>query len=511
MGPFLEYLARNGMTRKQHQIEGVSKMKDIELNGRRVGQDAYRGGILADEMGLGKTAQVIGVLLENIKPHTLIVVPRALLEQWHKAILDGTGHDSFIYHATTSRSFLTAPVVLTTYGKLVSDYLKRRKQKTVSLFDLVWNRVVFDEAHHLRTPSSRRHQASCELRTNHTWLVTGTPIQNSVQDLYNLYSVVGVPRPRDLELMPDEHRQLLIRRTKAEANLELPRLTKHIIEVPWGDRSEQDWASDVHSQTGFSRLESSCKSRYGKLAMHHFVVLQRARQCCTDMSLLQTDIEKLREAGVQPVNACAVACKSKLDRVVEEIVKREGTRKLVFCHYRKEIDSLFRSLEETGLRCARFDGRVTRENRREIVSSKEIDVLILQIQTGCEGLNLQQFSEVYFTTSHWNPGVEDQAIARCHRMGQKRDVEVFVFRMKGFGEESRTLDGYIRDVQRKKRVAALHINEAGIPTGETCSICMQDIMTTEQTVLDCGHVFHDACMNRWLLRGSSCPTCRAVV
>tara|TARA_Y100000816_G_C26041594_1_gene545581 strand:+ start:70 stop:1104 length:1035 start_codon:yes stop_codon:yes gene_type:complete len=343
------------------------------------------------------------------------------------------------------------------------------------------------------------------------WLVTGTPIQNSVHDLYNLYSVLGVPKPRSIEVMPEDYRQILIRRTKEEVKLDLPRVVKHIIEVPWGNASELDWAADVHSQVKFSRLESSKKSRYGKLALHHFVVLQRARQSCTDMSLLNSDIERLREAGIRPVNAEAVACKSKLDCVVEEIVKRRGSRKLVFCHYRKEIDSLFRSLEEEGFRCARLDGRVSREDRIGIIDSGEIDILVLQIQTGCEGLNLQQFSEVYFTTSHWNPGVEDQAIARCHRIGQEREVEVYVFRMNGFGEGSKTLDGYIRGVQRKKRAAANHINNPNQSTGETCSICMQDISADEQTQLDCGHMFHNACMNRWLLRGNSCPFCRAPI
>ena len=78
------------------------------------------------------------------------------------------------------------------------------------------------------------------------------------------------------------------------------------------------------------------------------------------------------------------------------------------------------------------------------------NVMILQIQTGCEGLNLQQFQEVYFTSPHWNPSVEEQAIARCHRIGQTKPVKVFRFIMKGFGE-ALSLDQYCISVQEKKR------------------------------------------------------------
>lgn len=89
--------------------------------------------------------------------------------------------------------------------------------------------------------------------------------------------------------------------------------------------------------------------------------------------------------------------------------------------------------------------------REEYLTSKTIDVLILQIQTGCEGLNLQTFSEVYFVTPHWNPAVEDQAVARCHRIGQQNEVDVFRFEMSNFGDETNSLESHARNVQEKKR------------------------------------------------------------
>ena len=102
---------------------------------------------------------------------------------------------------------------------------------------------------------------------------------------------------------------------------------------------------------------------------------------------------------------------------------------------------------------SQFDGRTSQNEREEILMSKT-DALILQIQTGCEGLNLQQFKEVYFISPTWNPAVEDQAIARAHRIGQNRPVDVFHFVMEGFGNDTRSLDQYSGLVQQVKRQLA---------------------------------------------------------
>ena len=107
-----------------------------------------------------------------------------------------------------------------------------------------------------------------------------------------------------------------------------------------------------------------------------------------------------------------------------------------------------------------FDGR-TSESERNSILTRKCDVLILQIQTGCEGLNLQHFSEIYFVSPHWNPAVEDQAVARCHRIGQTEEIDVFRFNMCGFDDddETRTLDEYSAAVQDVKRGIMTMIEE----------------------------------------------------
>ena len=130
----------------------------------------------------------------------------------------------------------------------------------------------------------------------------------------------------------------------------------------------------------------------------------------------------------------------------------------MFCHYQEEIDVIASRLSAGGIeKIVKYDGRNSGGKNLDKIGEKA-DVLIMQIQTGCEGLNLQQnFSEIYFISPHWNPFIEDQAIARCHRIGQTKSVDVFKFEMKGFkkGEDSDntpiSMETYVNQVQSSKR------------------------------------------------------------
>ena len=122
----------------------------------------------------------------------------------------------------------------------------------------------------------------------------------------------------------------------------------------------------------------------------------------------------------------------------------------MFCQFLGEIDALQELLETHTMVVNVVDGRTTPEQKNKYLEGN-CDVLILQIQTGCEGLNLQMFSEIYFVSPHWNPGVEDQAVARCHRIGQSKEVDVFRFTMQDFAEEHPSIETYCREKQEIKR------------------------------------------------------------
>jgi len=146
---------------------------------------------------------------------------------------------------------------------------------------------------------------------------------------------------------------------------------------------------------------------------------------------------------------------SKISKVVRTILSRKdnGKRKIVFCHFRAEIDYIQARLTTAfpSLVVRYLDGRTRENERRQILApDADIDVLILQIQTCCEGLNLQQFSEVYFVSPDWNPSVEDQAVARCHRFGQTEPVVVFRFVMAPFKIPATPETQHLLDAQRER-------------------------------------------------------------
>ncbi len=188
------------------------------------------------------------------------------------------------------------------------------------------------------------------------------------------------------------------------------------------------------------------------------MLMLKAKQSCIMPSMMKHTLNSEDQSEYKE----AFDHTSKLDSIISTIVGRKdnGCGKLIFCNYRKEIDEVADRLVSAGLKVAKFDGRTPFSKRQEILTQPN-DALILQIQTGCEGLNLQQnYSEIYFVSPHWNPAVEDQAIARCHRIGQVKPVFVHRFEMSRFDKDdsqlidTMTIDSYTSLKQDVKRDVA---------------------------------------------------------
>lgn len=487
MQRFKDYVNRNALNQSQHQYDGIKWCYDIEKKGACISGQTIHSGILADEMGLGKTIQMVGLILVNFKLHTLIVLPRALLEQWEKFIIQTLQHKPIIYHGHNIKKITLdvvyeSPIVITTYGIIT---------KCKMLHEITWDRIIFDEAHHLRNKKSQVHNASVRIKATHKWLVTGTPIQNYISDFYGLCVVLGldpinVCRENVLNIVD----KVVLKRMKSQVGIVLPKIKRTLINVEWEDEEEKEMAKTIHEQLVFSRMHKG----EGTSGLHIFKLLHQAKQSCIAMNMIQKNKH----------------FQSKINKVVNVILERNnGASKLIFCHYRYEIEQLQSQLVSYGLQVEIIDGKTNTSSRIHIIQRRDIDVLILQIQTGCEGLNLQHYSEVYFVSPHWNPAVEDQSIARTHRIGQEKQVEVFTFKMEPLDDtrQSRTFDSHVKHVQRIKRedmekIAPIKYDNV------TCSICLSSNNTNAYSTLDCGHIFHKSCIDEWFIHGDSCPICR---
>ena len=505
MKRFDKYLEHSGMDKKQYQYDGVkwclqNELFPINLLDIKTKKDTkkkldtistanlyVKGGFVADEMGLGKTITMIGLMFCNYVKNTLIVLPPILIEQWNKQIQKTTGHNPLIYYGANKKKYTledlqNAPIVITSYGaititKKTLQNIKDFPNSITDLHKIHWSRIIFDEAHHLRN-SNTRFKSVKLLRSNIRWLVSGTPIQNSKRDFKNLCSILTIPTGLlRIETLPLISQKYVLKRTKKQVGIEIPDAFNYKTIIGWKNEKEKELSEELHSWLNCGKVPPRKNNKYLCSLLYSdkgpLPIYVRSRQLCILPSLMNNAINDLeyfckmmgydeKAMGSVGIDNYKEALKhsSKMDAVINKILENKDNNngKIVFCHFKEEIDMVEKRLLEGGIeRIAKFDGRVNGAQRNDILNEKN-DVLILQIQTGCEGLNLQEnYSEIYFISPHWNPAVEEQAIARCHRIGQKKEVAVYRFEMGNFVEDLRTIDNYVGDVQINKKAIANEI------------------------------------------------------
>lgn len=484
MHRYEDWLKTAELDKKKHQVQGMNFCHQREGTTTPYG---VKGGIICDEMGLGKTILMLGCIAVNTigvndLSQNLIVVPPALLTQWCKIVKKFMGFQPLVYHGyaakrVTDEELSAAPIVLTTYGMIS----QRKMGAGCRLWNTTWFRLIMDEAHHIRNMKTGSFKGAMKIKADIKWLVSGTPVQNAYSDFYALCAVLGLKKafyanPKKVKDIVNHH---VLRRTKKQVGINLPPLNDSYIEVEWASEAEKKLAQQIHSMASFSNVTlENVDQVIRNLTHHQLPMLIRARQVCTFPHLVGRVINKMKKSGMVDVKTRIgdVKTASKANAVVKHVMSRinNNRRKIIFCHYRGEIDLIAAMFRKNDVNIGTLDGRTSKQDRAKILEFRDDgsvpDVIAVQIQTACEGLNLQHFQEVYFTSPHWNPAVEDQAIARAHRIGQNDRVDVFRFVMKDFnlcecGEDSCkrkaeiTLDSYCRMVQEKKRELASFIEK----------------------------------------------------
>ncbi len=444
---------------RTYQQEGFSWIYSLQEN--------KFGGCLADDMGLGKTLQTLAVLAKTVEQQNdtsvtqaqtlqtrqlsifdnpekaetaltenaqanMIVMPKSLISNWMNEIKKFTPHLKVYLHIGNDREkdvdiFSQYHIILTSYGIIRNDieFLKCYH----------FNYLILDESQYIKNPGSKIYQAITELPANYRLVLTGTPIENSLTDLWaqlnflnpgllgnlNFFKeefVCPIERQKDnvqKQKLQNLIQPFLLRRTKNEVAKDLPALTQQIL---------------------FCGMEEEQRSMYEKeKAKIRNLIIDNIHSSNKKESIafvLLQGLMKLRQIANHPlmIEKKYTGESGKYQEITDKLqtLIAEGHKVLLFSSFVKHLKIFAEYLKNNDIRYSRITGD-TRNREKEVTNfqqSEEVKVFLISLKAGGVGLNLTSADYVFILDPWWNPAVENQAINRAHRIGQ--DKKVFVYR-----------------------------------------------------------------------------------
>jgi SNF2 family DNA or RNA helicase len=431
----------------QHQHAGVEWLV------KRERALDYPGGFLCDEMGLGKTVQLIATMMRNPLDRTLIIVPKSIVTQWASEIErfapEMKVHTFDGPKRVPSRE---AQVTIAPYSVLP----QRKGAPECPLLSMYWNRVILDEGHEIRNPKSKTHKTCAALQADVRWVVSGTPVFNSIKDFVALGAFLGMPKLHVQCYTEEVCKKYLLRRTKADCQrFTLPPCEIESVELDMNEK-ESELYFQVYTRSQQTVSDIFASGGENKHQMELIEALLRVRQVMA-WPQLYTD-GMARKEGTDPEEWTHSS--TKMDWLVESVKSHRSEKTLIFAQFVGEMDEIHLRMKDAGFRVYRIDGSVDTERRAgRIERFKKTDkpaVFLIQIKAGGVGLNLAEASRVYITTPAWNPATELQAIARAHRNGQLNKVIVKKLIYKGT-EKLPSIEQSIMDLQGHKSAVCAEV------------------------------------------------------
>ena len=438
---------------RDYQIHGFQWMKTLASYGF--------GGILADDMGLGKTLQSITYILSELsnirknKLPVLIVCPSSVTYNWLSEILKFASNlqtvvidGKKIDRIELQKDAMNQDVIITSYPILRSDFHWFEKQSFHTAF--------FDEAQAFKNPVTKTARAVKKINAEHRFALTGTPVENSLEDLWSIFHVVfpalfqGLQEYSHLprKTIARRIRPFMLRRMKEDVLAELPEKKELMESIDLLPEQKQLYAAYL-AKLRQDTLKHLDKDTFRKNKIRILAGLTRLRQICCHPSLFVDDYQGSSAKFEQLIH------------MVEE-AKRSGRRVLIFSQFTKMLDLIGRELANKGSLFFYLNGQTPAEERVETChrfNEGERDVFLISLKAGGTGLNLTGADTVILYDSWWNPAVEEQAADRAYRIGQKNDVQVIKLVARG------TIEEKMNELQEKKR----HLIEEVIDSDEKAS------------------------------------------
>lgn len=409
------------------------------------------GACLADDMGLGKTIQTLALLLDRApKGPTLVVAPTSVCFNWIaeaarfaptvQAVLFGPGD-----RADTINSAGPFTIVICSYALL--------QQEEEIIAARRWHTVVLDEAQAIKNAATKRSRAAMSLQSDFRMITTGTPLENHLGELWNLFQFLNpgllgslrrftarfaAPIEKDSD---DRARQRLkkllapfiLRRLKSQVLAELPPRTDIVKHIELSPRETGFY--EALRREAVSTLEKERDRPAGQQRIQILAQIMRLRRACCNPKLVDPtavfDSSKLEEFG----------------EIAQELVENKH-KALVFSQFVDHLHILRDYLDSHGLRYQYLDGSTPAGQRKKAVEAfqgGEGDFFLISLKAGGQGLNLTAADYVIHMDPWWNPAVEDQASDRAHRIGQTRPVTIYRLVTRG------TIEEKIVELHQRKR------------------------------------------------------------
>jgi len=438
-------------TLRPYQARGISWLSATA--------DVEGGAVLADEMGLGKTVQAIGLLVVRVHGPALVVCPKSLVSNWLREIrrfaptLDARGWSP---HDPQESSAASGSVTVVTYSTLRNHAEMLRR--------ITWETVVFDEAQALKNPRTQVSRAARGLNSRARIALTGTPVENHLDELWSLLNLVAASRfahravyrrrftvpatagdSDALTRLRAATAPVMLRRSKADVASSLPpKIDNPVLCDLSGEQTEMyDRVLAETVDAGFG----SGVARHGKV----LAALTRLKQLCNHPGLIDGNVVDLAGRSGK-LDACTDVLASNLE---------SGSATLVFTQYRATGDLLRRHLvEQFGVDAPFFHGGLTAADRDDLVDRFQRGltepIMVMSLKAGGIGLTLTHASEVIHFDRWWNPAVEAQASDRVHRIGQQKTVTITTL------TTATTIEEHIAAMHDRKSTVSSHAADASV-------------------------------------------------
>ncbi|WP_066296417.1 DEAD/DEAH box helicase [Bacillus sp. FJAT-29937] len=449
---------RLGPILREYQKQGFRWMKTLAGYGF--------GGILADDMGLGKTLQSIAFILSELsdirekREPVLIVCPSSLTYNWLSElmkfapeivalVMDGSKAE----RAHLQRGCNDMDVVITSYPLLRRDIKWYEKQ--------TFHTVFFDEAQAFKNPITQTARAVKRIGANHRFALTGTPIENSLEELWSIFHVVfpelfmGLQEYSYLskKAISRRIRPFMLRRLKEDVLSELPEKNEAVVSVELLPDQKKLYAAYL-AKLRHDTLKHLDKNTLRKNRIRILAGLTRLRQICCHPALFVDGYKGSSAKFLQ------------LIQLIEE-ARLSGRRVLIFSQFTKMLSLIGRELVKQGLPFFYLDGQTPSEERVDLCNqfnAGERHFFLISLKAGGTGLNLTGADTVILYDLWWNPAVEEQAADRAHRIGQTKAVQVIKLISRG------TIEEKVNELQEKKR----HLIEEVIESKEGVMTALTD-------------------------------------